>query len=219
MGACQGCRAPLPAQKGRGRRRKWCSESCRRNTLYGEVCIDCGERRYAGGRKRAGRLRCGECNKAYLKRNPAARTHANPQRARRWSDEDIFNAIRSASINGVTTSTSYQSLYDAGANIPSRTLIVKRFGFWGTAVELAGCRTSRNRKPGPYANRIPNEGLLLALDDCATDLGHPPTYHEFNGWAALHAVPSGQTVRNRFGTWLGALRAYERQAALWRTAS
>lgn len=31
-------------QKGPGRRRKWCSEHCRKRALYSGVCIDCGSR-------------------------------------------------------------------------------------------------------------------------------------------------------------------------------
>lgn len=41
---CQGCDKPLPPPRPRGRRRKWCSDKCRRETSYGGRCVDCGAR-------------------------------------------------------------------------------------------------------------------------------------------------------------------------------
>lgn len=41
MSTCQGCGAEL-LPSGGNRPRKWCSERCRRRTLYAGTCIDCG---------------------------------------------------------------------------------------------------------------------------------------------------------------------------------
>lgn len=38
---CAGCGGPLPPQKA-GRPRKWCSERCRKQTMYGGTCRFCG---------------------------------------------------------------------------------------------------------------------------------------------------------------------------------
>jgi DNA-binding CsgD family transcriptional regulator len=43
-GHCQGCGTELPPQTYTGRARKWCSESCRKRTLYGRACDVCGRR-------------------------------------------------------------------------------------------------------------------------------------------------------------------------------
>lgn len=42
MNTCQGCGAELPPNKAVGRKRKWCSNRCRKQTLYTGTCIDCG---------------------------------------------------------------------------------------------------------------------------------------------------------------------------------
>lgn len=39
---CQGCGDPLPPSRG-GHPRKWCSERCRKQTLYSVPCVACGE--------------------------------------------------------------------------------------------------------------------------------------------------------------------------------
>jgi hypothetical protein len=39
---CQGCSAPLPPPLRTGRSRKWCSDACRKRTLYAGRCVDCG---------------------------------------------------------------------------------------------------------------------------------------------------------------------------------
>jgi hypothetical protein len=39
---CQGCGKTGPLTNPHDRRRKWCSDRCRKQTLYGGTCIDCG---------------------------------------------------------------------------------------------------------------------------------------------------------------------------------
>lgn len=40
--ACAGCGVPLASNRGPGRQRKWCSERCRKRTLYSGTCVECG---------------------------------------------------------------------------------------------------------------------------------------------------------------------------------
>lgn len=47
MSACQGCGGPLAPSRGRVPR-KWCSDRCRRHTLYSRPCADCGTPTYDG---------------------------------------------------------------------------------------------------------------------------------------------------------------------------
>lgn len=62
---CEGCGAEIAQPQGSGRRRKWCSDPCRKATLYYGICLDCGGRTsgVANGRDRAPK-RCGSCAKA-----------------------------------------------------------------------------------------------------------------------------------------------------------
>ena len=45
---CRGCGVPVPPNRAPGRMRIWCSEACRKNTLYGGTCQDCGKRTHGG---------------------------------------------------------------------------------------------------------------------------------------------------------------------------
>jgi hypothetical protein len=56
-----GCDQPLAPQKGRGRRRKWCSERCRKVTLYSGECRDCGARINTSGDVARRSERCNSC--------------------------------------------------------------------------------------------------------------------------------------------------------------
>lgn len=48
MSKCRGCGATLAPTNGRGRQRLWCSDRCRRRTLYVTPCRTCGAKVYDG---------------------------------------------------------------------------------------------------------------------------------------------------------------------------
>jgi DNA-directed RNA polymerase subunit RPC12/RpoP len=60
MSVCAGCGAELKPNRGPGHPRKWCSERCRRRTLYSGVCADCGGATYDGTAHPPNR--CTRCN-------------------------------------------------------------------------------------------------------------------------------------------------------------
>jgi hypothetical protein len=63
MDTCQGCGVELPPSVYQGRKRKWCSERCRKQTMYGGACIDCGaEMNGSAGNGPDRPVRCGKCN-------------------------------------------------------------------------------------------------------------------------------------------------------------
>jgi len=63
---CQGCGA-MGVQTTRARLRKWCSESCRKRTLYGGTCVDCGApTNGSDGRGPDAPKRCIPCNAGHL---------------------------------------------------------------------------------------------------------------------------------------------------------
>lgn len=67
---CQGCDEPLPPSKG-GVPRKWCSERCRKSTLYSATCTRCGARDNGSEGRRDGDWLCGDCkhDEQYAERN------------------------------------------------------------------------------------------------------------------------------------------------------
>ena len=57
---CVGCGAEVEVSI-HGRRRKWCTEHCRKQTLYASPCIDCGAPTWHGCAGRANQGRCVQC--------------------------------------------------------------------------------------------------------------------------------------------------------------
>lgn len=69
MTTCTGCNEPLPPNKAPGPPRKWCSERCRRRTMYTTPCKTCGAAVYDGSAKPPDE--CGDCKyrRTYRERN------------------------------------------------------------------------------------------------------------------------------------------------------
>ena len=85
---CRGCGACLPPPTQSGRRRKWCSEACRKRTLYAGRCVDCGAATSgSAGRGPRAPKRCQAC--ASRLAAARARERAAPRRAvieRLWAE-------------------------------------------------------------------------------------------------------------------------------------
>lgn len=172
-------------------------------------CVDCGCRTVGDGSYTPARCRPCENERQKAPGTRAERAYAGTPR---WSDEEILAAIRSAASGGVVSQPMYAAAYARRPGcMPSLPTVIKRFDRWALAVEAAGLRTRGRVKDGPRSDRTPTRGLLLAIDECvaARELGRFPTYNEYEGWASEVGAISGQTIRNRFGTWLAAMDAYE----------
>lgn len=205
---CRGCDAELPEQKASGRRREWCSDRCRKVSLYSSRCIDCGAICNKDGRVTNPAIRCFQCSKD-AQRTPEARrvkSRANTGRSD-YTDADCFTAMRSVATDGVLTTTVYDAAYLAAprGSMPSRPTLIFRFGSWATAVHAAGLRLGHEGRPAAYANRMPDDTLLLAIADCAAAVGHWPGSRTYKDWSTEHGAPSYQVFRWRFGSWLAAL--------------
>lgn len=136
---CQGCGASIE-QAGRGRRRKWCSERCRKAS-YGDPCVDCGARTSFGSETaRVPEPRCRACSALLL---------------RLWPREAIVAAIQEwASVHGEAPAVGdwnpYQAreVYHDDARAaryeadplrwPSHTTVYAEFGSWNSALAAAG---------------------------------------------------------------------------------
>lgn len=169
------------------------------------VCVDCG-----GPTKDSGSNhppdRCKACY-VELSRTPEYRLAHPGGRERKWSDEQLLDALRAAAVDGRVT----KRMYDAsrGSAWPSSAAIVRKFGSWARACGNAGLRAvSVYRTDG-----IGAEGCMLAVIDCAAELGRPPSLNEYDRWARGGRGPSAQTVRNVVGGWRRVTAECLRRAA------
>lgn len=94
---CQGCGAALPPEPiRRGRKRKWCSERCRKQTLYATAdCIECGARLpYHGHPEPPEGRRCDTCFKS---RN----AERNARIVARWNEgEPVWYIAEQEGLSG-----------------------------------------------------------------------------------------------------------------------
>jgi hypothetical protein len=77
---CAGCGDPLPPQK-RGRPRKWCSQRCRRDTLYSGACVDCGARTSGNNGRAKAPERCLACRHEFERANAIWNREASSTRS------------------------------------------------------------------------------------------------------------------------------------------
>lgn len=177
------------------------------------ACVDCGAKTFNSGSTPP--KRCRSCHVEHERTLEYRRAAAERGTARvRWTDEEILDAIRSTARDGVASKTVYEEAYAAvpRGSMPSFALVAMRFGLRSHAVKAAGLTLSR-RRGGPYANRLTREGALLAVEECAADLGQLPSYRQYQEWAQANGAPCEATVRLRCGTWMAAIEAIAGQAA------
>lgn len=123
---------------------------------------------------------------------------------RRWTDADICEALREASIYEFPLSAAaYSELLRVGqVTGPSVPLIGQRFGSWTNACAAAGvvAGTPWNRE---YESKWSDEDLLQLARRYMLDPDAPSSAHRFDEWKRANAPdgPSAQTLRNRFGSW------------------
>lgn len=143
MSVCHGCDTELPPNRAPGRARKWCSERCRKQTLYARPCMDCGAPR-TNGSDSAREPRCSACaavkgGKTKQVWTPAAglaaiqewaTLHGEPPAVADWNphaaEHMLHDPARAARWR------------DADGRWPSFKTVYREFGSWNAAVEAAG---------------------------------------------------------------------------------
>lgn len=179
------------------------------------TCVDCGGETHNGGNRTRVAERCAQCWLEWMKTPEARRSHVGGHGVR-WSDDEIFAAMRSVARNGVLTASAYEAAraQRRRGSMPSVPTIKARFGRWALAVEAAGLRSPVGGY-GERSDRTPLTGLLLAIGECvaALSLDRPPTVREYQSWAQEVGAPSVSTITHRFGGWVAATEAYEDQEA------
>lgn len=77
---------------------------------------------------------------------------------------------------------------------------MQRYGSWNAAIDAAGLKRNRPLRR-TYTRDFTFEDCLAAIDRCWDDLGHAPSFEQYDAWAKERKgeVPSTGTVRNRAG--------------------
>jgi hypothetical protein len=131
---CFGCSVKIPPSRG-GRARKWCSERCRKLTLYSRRCVDCDAVCNTDGRVTRAAERCRTCAERL--------THET----RTWTPEAIVAAIQSwADEHGGVPPTASEWRYGADHDpaFPYPPCVLREFGTWNAAISLAGFDTFKS---------------------------------------------------------------------------
>ncbi len=79
--------------------------------------------------------------------------------------------------------------------------LARRFGSWNAALGAAGLKVTQHWK-------VPDAALLENLADVWQRLGRQPTWRELTKRGGFSQF-AGATYKRRFGSWHGALRAFE----------
>lgn len=133
---CQGCETPLPADAHGSRR--WCSDRCRRHTLYSGLCADCGKTTYNGGTKKPPE-RCSPCsNRA---RNTIWTAEAIVQTIQAWVRENGVPPVAADwnpnhAINKDHPEKAEKFFEDNAW--PHTSTVQDVFGSWNAAIDAAG---------------------------------------------------------------------------------
>jgi Homing endonuclease associated repeat/Sigma-70, region 4 len=149
---------------------------------------------------------CSRASEAQITRRLTVQVRSRDISAKRYSDEDLFAAIRQvARTLGRTPSSGDYRLLAKEFGLPSGVLIGKRIG-WRVALLGAGL-VPRGDTHGGYKRKWTRAVCLAAVEGVARDLGRVPSYAEYSQ-AAMYRVdrPSGPTVRNRVGGWIEVRR-------------
>lgn len=126
--------------------------------------------------------------------------------ARRFSDEDIKNAIRTAEADGATSSQSYArwraTRVSAGESLPSVATITVRYGSWSSARRESGSvvvRTRNSQSCRVFTDRDIDSAVRRFVA-AATAKGIHPSARAYDEWARrVGNAPLLSTVRARTG--------------------
>lgn len=188
--------------------------SRRRKRKRHGYCLDCGTETYNSGSEPP--ERCAQCYTDWTRTLEGKRKFASHPTYVKWTDEAIVAAIKSAAVDGFVTLKMYNEAYAAATDgsMPSSVRICQ-LG-WHSYCARAGVHTVAQKQ---RIDRVPEAGCLAALADCRAEIGRWPSYTDYQTWARAGGAQSGQTVRNRFGTWMAAIEAAIAQSELEEVAA
>ncbi len=124
-----------------------------------------------------------------------------------WSDKEITEGVaRAGTYQWPLSSVKYDELLALGEiQGPSSVRISQRLGSWSSACAAAGVESVPHVR-GDYQSRWTDDDLLGLVADYLRSPGTTGTFAGYNAWrtASQLDAPSGQTVRNRLGSWTAA---------------
>lgn len=129
MSLCVGCDTPLPLEIGRpGKRRKWCSERCRKEALYSGKCEQCGGKTNGSNGPGTAATVCMDCL--------------------RWTREAVLLAVEEwADAHGGVPPTATEWRTKASGGGPTQTTVRALFGTWNAMLLEAGFALRCDRRP------------------------------------------------------------------------
>lgn len=126
----------------------------------------------------------------------------------RFSDEDIFRALRDAAalLDKPLSNVRYATVA-AEVGGPSVPRIMQRFGTWLNACEAAGVRAGGQGR-GNYIRRWTKPEILASVAEYLQSEDCEASYAGYDRWSRTAPdAPSGTTVRNNLGRWADVKRA------------
>lgn len=138
---CEGCGTPVQ-QNPRGRRTKWCSNRCRKQTLYTGTCVDCGERTgYSGTSTPSDRcIPCaaklsGAAKKVWTREAIIAAIQAW---AREYGDHPAIPDWSPRNARDLNDEARAQRYLERTEEWPGVTTVIREFGSWNAGMAAAG---------------------------------------------------------------------------------
>jgi len=185
IGHCGGCGKPIPGN------RMWCSNRCRRNTLYGGTCIDCGAPTSGANGPLEAAPRCKPC----------------ALEARRvWTRELLVAALqRWADDHGGVPPTSTDAVGADPSVLPSLRVFQRMFGSWRAGILAAGFDAYKPGycgRPGEYEEIRLEAASLYQSGMTAAEVGEVMgvSGHTVLNYLKAQGVPRRGTGRRKMTT-------------------
>jgi hypothetical protein len=142
MSACHGCGTELPAQTYRGAPRKWCSDRCRKQTLYTGTCLDCGGPTGFSGRatppercRRCNGVRQGKARLVWTREKIIAAIH---DWAAEYGESPAIADWMPCAARADGDEARARRFEDANGRYPVHMVVIGEFGSWNAAIAAAG---------------------------------------------------------------------------------
>ena len=127
----------------------------------------------------------------------------NRSRVKKWSDEQLLQALQSASSGSTPlTVTAYDGLVTRGdIKGPTGQVFFVRFGSWRKACEAAGVQCGESARDN-YTREWSETDLEALVVEFLFSSEHDGSFVEFQRWLDERPnYPSMATIRNRLGQW------------------
>jgi hypothetical protein len=166
MSLCVGCDTPLPLEPRRpGRRRKWCSDRCRKGQYAGE-CVDCGAPTNGHDGPGKASTRCAPCRHAketaeavWTRERMIAEGHRFHALTGRWPVTGDFNRYQNRGQRRVLI----DEFHRLTGPWPHVQIVQNVFGTWRAYIEALGGEAQPRHDGGRGMSKSARTAELRAL--------------------------------------------------------